>query len=657
MLYHGGFSAFRGGYVGVDVFFVISGYLITSILLSDIRLGQFSLVRFYERRARRILPALYLVLAVCMPLAWLVLLRSELVSFSKSFAAISLFCSNLFFKRDGGYFETASDLKPLLHTWSLAVEEQFYLVYPLFLWFAWQRGKRWATVLLSIAGVGSLAVAQWAVIHRPVAAFFLAPFRAWELAIGALAAFVWAEKRSVVLPSTLRQVLSVAGLILILVSVFVFSETTLFPGLYALVPTVGTSLVILFATPDTLVGSLLCGRVFVGIGLISYSAYLWHQPLFAFARSYFADPSDTMMLVLGVLALILAGLSWRFVERPFRTRDRVSRASIFALSGIGCIVLLTAGLASARLLTTSIAANDYESRLARALTKHRAIYPFNMNDRKFIRSRIECENLNPETIVVGSSRIMQIGEQNMRGSVLNLAVNSASEEDDIAIANLAVTKFRPKRLLIGADPWLFNGDSGLTQWKSIEREYNEAITVIRSSGDTTVARSQSREMDRAEERSLDLYDEINQARLFSDSVAPEIKGKILRDGSRVYDTVFAARGQAEIERGFDHLLKWAMTPYSFSRKLSDDFEAFVKHYRDRCQVVLVLAPYHPQLYDRMKQQRVYLDAESGFRDLAERTSVQIIGSYDPRRVGCEAYDFYDGMHPKPACMGRMVLPF
>jgi peptidoglycan/LPS O-acetylase OafA/YrhL len=228
ILFHAGFQTFSGGFVGVDIFFVISGYLITSIILAELEQGKFSLLNFYERRARRILPALYLVMTVSIPFAWALLSREDLNSFSRSLVAVALFLSNIFFWRDGGYFETVAELKPLLHTWSLAVEEQYYVIFPLFLMFAWKFGKRWIVTIIIFIAFGSLLVANWGVINKPVATFFLLPTRAWELAIGALTAFYSVSSGKVVVPKMVQQGLSLIGFLLITGSIFAFSKETTF---------------------------------------------------------------------------------------------------------------------------------------------------------------------------------------------------------------------------------------------------------------------------------------------------------------------------------------------------------------------------------------------------------------------------------------------
>ena len=346
VLFHTGFESFSGGFVGVDVFFVISGYLITSIILKEKEAGTFSLLYFYERRARRILPALFLVLAACLPFAWFWLLPSDLSAFSRSVAAVSVFASNILFWNEAGYFDTDAELKPLLHTWSLAVEEQFYIIFPLFILFAWGFGKARIALLLAVAAVASLAIAHWGAIDQPAATFYLLPTRGWELAMGALLAIYFSERDHFSNRPTFSEAGSTIGVLLILLPVFFYSEATPFPSLFALVPTLGTALIILFGTPATLVGRLLGSRPLVGIGLISYSIYLWHQPMFAFARHRSLDePGMAIMLVLSAAAILPAYLSWRFVEQPFRQRRRIGRKSVLSFALAGSLAFLAIGLA------------------------------------------------------------------------------------------------------------------------------------------------------------------------------------------------------------------------------------------------------------------------------------------------------------------------
>ena len=337
ILFHAGFEWFSGGFVGVDVFFVISGYLITTIIISEMAEGKFSIVNFYERRARRILPALFFVMAICVPFAGLWFAPTDLKDFGQSLVAVSTFSSNILFWSESGYFDTAAELKPLLHTWSLAVEEQYYILFPIFLMLTWRLGLKWILILLSIVFFVSLGAAQWGAYNTPSATFFLLPTRGWELLVGVFAAF-YLNYNTHLKSHSLNQVLSLLGFGMIVYSIIAFDKTTPFPSLYALIPTIGTGLLILCAVPKTFVHKLLSLKSIVGIGLVSYSAYLWHQPLLAFARyRYFGEMHDFIIIFLCISALMMAWFSWNFIEKPFKDKSRFSRNSIFSI----LIILVT----------------------------------------------------------------------------------------------------------------------------------------------------------------------------------------------------------------------------------------------------------------------------------------------------------------------------
>jgi peptidoglycan/LPS O-acetylase OafA/YrhL len=344
ILFHAGVHAFSGGFVGVDVFFVISGFLITSLIASEIQTGRFTIVQFYERRARRILPALFLVMLVCLPLAWQWLLPNDMRRFSESLIAVSTFSSNILFYLSTGYF--GSEVKPLLHTWSLAIEEQYYVLFPLILMAAWKFGRRSVIALLAVVAVASLATAQWYAFRNPTFDFLMLPTRFWELLVGALVALASPSEDTSSHGHLLRQLGASLGVALILIAIFAFDETTPFPSFYALVPTLGTALIIASGSArQTLVGKLLASKWLVGIGLISYSAYLWHQPMLAFARHRVAgEPSEALMLTLGFGALVPAYFSWRYIEAPFRDRKRFARKQIFLYAGAGSALFILVGL-------------------------------------------------------------------------------------------------------------------------------------------------------------------------------------------------------------------------------------------------------------------------------------------------------------------------
>lgn len=349
MLFHAGYGYFKGGYVGVDVFFVISGYLITSIILFEKEAGTFTLAGFYERRARRILPALVVVVLVCIPFAWVWMSPRDLKEFAASVLAVALFSSNVLFWKQSGYFDSAAELKPLLHTWSLAIEEQYYLFFPLLILLAWRYGRNAVVAIIAVLAIVSLALAQWGSASEPSATFYLLPTRAWELLTGALIAFylaseVYAAKADTNRGRAAAEFWSALGIVLICYAVLVFDESTPFPSLLALVPTIGAGLIILFAQSHTFVGKLLATRTLVSLGLISYSAYLWHQPLLAFARLRSEQaPSGALRSALLAASLLLAYLTWATVETWFRNRKNLPRFIIFRASSAALVLMAAVG--------------------------------------------------------------------------------------------------------------------------------------------------------------------------------------------------------------------------------------------------------------------------------------------------------------------------
>jgi peptidoglycan/LPS O-acetylase OafA/YrhL len=355
ILFHAGFELFSGGFVGVDVFFVISGYLITTILIEDIENKRFSIVNFYERRARRILPALFCVMLVCIPFAWIWMLPSQMKDFSQSLVAVSLFASNILFWRQSGYFDAAAEEKPLLHTWSLAVEEQYYVIFPIFLILTWRFGKNRVFWMIVVMAAISLLLSEWGWRNKASANFYLAPTRAWELFAGSVAAFI-VQKQGV----QKNNLLALVGLAAIIFSIFFYDETTPFPSVYALVPVIGVVLLVLYAEKDTFAAKVLSTKGFVGIGLISYSAYLWHQPLFAFARIRGVnEPSNLVMGLLAVSSLIFAYFSWRLIETPFRSIKFISKKGVFFASICGIAIFFVLGLSFSELKPTRLVAQFY----------------------------------------------------------------------------------------------------------------------------------------------------------------------------------------------------------------------------------------------------------------------------------------------------------
>lgn len=360
VLFHAGFTFIRGGYIGVDIFFVISGYLITGIIFEELQNHNFSFRSFYERRARRILPALFLVILVCLPPAYFLLPPQALVDFMKSEVAVITFSSNFLFYSQSGYFDQSAALKPLLHTWSLAVEEQFYILFPLVLAATYKFARRLLVPILISIFILSLLAAQcggnlatsryaaatnWTWTNAPAWAFYMLPTRMWELVIGS-----WVSIHSAKTNHTTKQfnnAASLLGVFLVIFAIFGFTENSGVPGLVTLLPTAGAAAILAFAKEGTIVNRLLSTKALVGIGLISYSFYLWHLPLFVFARiATLEEPRPEIFVLLTFVALGLAALTWKYVEQPFRKNGKISIAMLIGICVFASALILAAYVAT-----------------------------------------------------------------------------------------------------------------------------------------------------------------------------------------------------------------------------------------------------------------------------------------------------------------------
>lgn len=341
VLYHLKSPFFSGGFVGVDIFFVISGYLITSLIHEEIVQQRFSIANFYERRIRRIFPALFAMIGVCTLITAAIMLPDDFEIFGKSIIAATFFVANIFFWNKTAYFDPSAEASPLLHTWSLSVEEQFYLIFPLLLMLIYRHSQgRRKSILIPVTFL-SLLLSIWGMRSFSTATFYLFPTRAWELLFGSLLALnLFPAIRS----QRQRECCAACGLILICWAVFHFSPTTPFPGANALFPCFG-ALLIISAGKDgsSMVGRLLGLRPVVFVGLISYSLYLWHWPVLVFARQIFYQQRSVWHLPpILIISLFMAILSWKYIEQPFRTKQNFHQKKIFSLAtGVMLFFLVT----------------------------------------------------------------------------------------------------------------------------------------------------------------------------------------------------------------------------------------------------------------------------------------------------------------------------
>ena len=329
VLYHVHVPGFGGGFVGVDIFFVISGFLIGGIVFREVDAGRYSFATFYARRAKRILPALLGMTFVVSLLAIALFDSDQLRAFARSDATALLGSSNVHYWAQAHYFDLDWQLEPLVMTWSLGVEEQFYLFLPPLMLLLHRISPRAIAPVVALLSVLSLALSVQLVKSQPSAAFYLLPGRAWELGVGVLVA-LWQERRRAPPGRRLADPISLGALLAIVAAIALFDDDTRFPGLAALLPVVGTAVLIVTA-PSWLNRSILATRPMRFIGLVSYSWYLWHWPPIALATIYLGHlPSPPLLALIAVASLGAAILSWRFVETPFRRPSQLPNPRLLA---------------------------------------------------------------------------------------------------------------------------------------------------------------------------------------------------------------------------------------------------------------------------------------------------------------------------------------
>jgi Predicted acyltransferases len=344
VLFHADISPFTGGFVGVDIFFVISGYLITRLVTSEIDRGTFTLIGFYERRLRRLYPALFAMIVATTAAGALILLPRDFALLATNVVGAATFVSNFFFWMQTSYFNGDAHVRALLHTWSLAVEEQYYIFYPLLLMFIARYLPRRRLAAIACLALASFGASLWAMTVDASGAFYLTLFRAWELLLGGLLSLRLLPPATSV---TARTATSVFGFGLIGGAVILFNELTPFPGVSALVPAVGAALLI-HAGQESLSGRILAHPSLRFLGKISYSVYLWHWPLIVYINYYVIAPLtllESAMVVIGSIAI--GALSWRFIELPFKTPatgGRVSARTVFATASLATLLICISGL-------------------------------------------------------------------------------------------------------------------------------------------------------------------------------------------------------------------------------------------------------------------------------------------------------------------------
>jgi len=419
------------------------------------------------------------------------------------------------------------------------------------------------------------------------------------------------------------------------------------------VPTLGSAMILIFANKNTFIGKFLSNKFLVSIGLISYSFYLWHQPLFAFAKSYYVNIDIINKFYIIFFALILSFFSWKFVEKNFRDKKIITSKQIFFWGSISTLFFIIFGL-STNYYFDGKSRGGSEAELAKLLSKNIAVESTEMDERLFIKQRIIYESYKPEILIIGSSRIMQISNQISRNKILNLGVSGASIEDHITLTEMSLEKFDPETIIIGLDPWLFNKFNYQARWKSLTEEYKKSLLKIEGKNQIKFNLNHNVETDPSKwELFLEnTYKLINtkQLSLVPDTLNNNNKKIILRDGSLVYP-------QNKIDKLPAKLIEYSMGKYAFSKENYKVYDNFLKHLLNyhKKKVVLLLTPFEPSSYDlTIEEKPIFLKIEKMFIDLAKKNSIKVIGSFNPSKNDCKNLEFLDHLHPNKSCMSKVL---
>ena len=657
--YHLDLPVFAGGWLGVDAFFVISGFLITGIIVSEIGRGDFHYGRFLLKRAQRLLPALALVTVATTFIAWVTFSADQLSRFGDSVVGVSGYFSNFTFMLDDSYFEQSAATTPLLHTWSLAVEEQFYVIFPLLLVAIFTLNKDWIRpVLITLT---ALSLAAWLYVRQfevsPTLSdwsFYLLPTRAWEFGVGALLALVSGATGPAGFSAHQAKLGAGVGGGLF-VGALLMGGRSPDQGIPSLLMAVALIFLISFSR-GTGIGRLLSSRLLVGVGALSYGIYLWHFPLIAFSKILTADQKlsagPALLVALGTLAAAL--LSLKFVENPIRlSKLRWSKAT-------SMVIIFIVSLASLGFFTRSVNdSNVAEIQAAGVLAEKPWVYFFDLDERIFQVSRLAM-GVPPSvtTVVVGSSRMMQVSSEVAGEPVLNLSVSGASLEDLHALGMGGLRVTGAKRILIGVDPWMLHPDSGQSRWTSIRAEYEFWAGILDEGKDfaaVNISDFPSQQID--EPLASRLYRLVAMPMPVPENADPELIAKKAQDGSQIYDVGYVALTESEKVDGFPNIASYSnMEQFVAGEREISALKSLIQYlHNNDVEVVLVLSPYHPDLFLELSASNpAYAEAEWNLRKISADTGVALLGSFDPVQISCVGSQFYDGMHPKASCMEKVL---
>lgn len=653
---------FSVGWAGVDVFFVISGYLITRVLIRDISHNQFSLSNFISRRLRRLYPQLLTMSLASSVAALLIFNSEELKEFAvRQISAVGYF-SNVLFSLEGSYFAETKYLNPLLHTWSLGVEEQFYLAAPLMLVFLWRAGA-WKElprflVVGAVASIVAWGVFQTGTVFQTLGnniAFYWLPARAWQLIIGGLLAWSIHYGTSKTQKSLAIQLASLFLLISLVAATY---QPTLSTAVTSIFAVVATALLIQFGGHQKL--RYLREGWLRELGLLSYAIYIWHWPIISFLTIIFGPIDSNLGLAVTAIfsSAVASLLSFRFVEIKFRYArqqgSRVRPRMLGALSAVAALSLLS---------FSAPALQSAESQAAQTLKDVETIYFSGLNERAFVQHRLDAITPDDEwqALAVGSSRMMQVDSSLTGRRTLNISVYGASVEDLIYLVLRGQRTTGAKEVYLSLDPWMLNENYHDKRWKIFFDSGSQQIEEALTNEDYVMAFKPTSQ-NSAADFAASLFDAINQSERFiaASNNHPDVRDKLTQDGRLILNTSTEQKGLAtdELARGWSH---GSLDDFEVSETKINYLNLLLEALDERqVSVYMVLFPYHPAVFDGVGQltaRTTISSIEDLVVQLAASNNLEVLGSYNPELVGCSNEEFLDSIHPLQECSAKALRGF